>query len=382
MNFYCTVAFALSLAFVGYVLFAYPVLMAGRKNFRTRPVHKQAEWKTVSILLPVYNGERWIKRKLESILRLDYPREKLEVLVISDGSDDGTDECAQSYADRGIRLLRIPRSGKAGALNAGMREAGGEILFFTDVRQPLDPRCLKELVACLGDPEVGVASGELIIVRGTTQEEANVGLYWRYEKWIRRRLSQIDSIPGASGSIYAMRRELAVPIPPGTLLDDVYLPMAAFFRGYRVIFEEKAVAYDIPASLETEFRRKVRTQAGVYQVIKSYPELLGPGNRMWIHFVSHKLGRLLLPHALLILALASFGLPGTWRLAALSAQAAAYGLAALDWVVPEKWPLKRITSPMRTFMVLMMAALCGMSILFRPSGAFWREPTASRARHA
>src|SRR5205085_1070151 len=103
------------------------------------------------------------------------------------------------------------------------------------------------------------------------------------------------SIPGATGCIYAMRRNLAVPLPSGVLLDDVFLPFAAFFKGFRLILEPAAKAYDSPTSLDTEFRRKVRTQAGVYQLLRYYPQLLGPGNRMWLDFCSHKLGRLALP---------------------------------------------------------------------------------------
>ena len=125
-----------------------------------------------------------------------------------------------------------------------------------------------------------------------------------------------------------MRSELANPIPPGTLLDDMYLPLIAFFRGYRVVMEDAALAYDIPAVLNSEFRRKVRTLAGVYQIIGRFPALLTPANRMWIHFVSHKLGRLLLPFALLAIAVSSFALPRPFRGMALLAQAGFYALAS------------------------------------------------------
>jgi hypothetical protein len=144
-----------------------------------------------------------------------------------------------------------------------------------------------------------------------------------------------------------------------------------------VVFEPAAKAYDYPTSLDTEFRRKVRTLAGVYQMVGFYPRLLGPANRMWIHFVSHKLGRLLLPQALLLLAAATFGLPDFWRNLALAGQLAFYSMAAFDILVPERWMLKRISSPVRTFVVLMAAAFCAMSILFCPSRVFWKEATAS-----
>src|SRR5207245_6095695 len=128
------------------------------------------------------------------------------------------------------------------------------------------------------------ASGELIIGDSHTLERTRVGVYWRYEKWIRTRLSRIDSMPGATGCIYAMRRELAVPLPSDMLLDDVYLPLAAFFRGYRVILESSARAYDYPTDLGSEFLRTVPTLAGVSQTLRYYPALLTHPNRMWLPF--------------------------------------------------------------------------------------------------
>ena len=368
-----SILFLIGAAFLLYVLFGYPVLLAARARLLSRPVRKAAEeWKTVSVLLAVKNGGKFLRPKLESIFALDYPRGLLQVFVISDGSDDGTDAIAADFAGEGVVLIRVPAGGKALALNAGIANATGEILFFTDVRQPLAAESLRQLVSCFADAQVGVASGELIILDGQTHGEASVGLYWRYEKWIRNQLSQIDSVMGATGCIYAMRRELAVALPAGTLVDDMHLPLAAFFRGYRVIFDSSAKAFDYPTQLDAEFQRKVRTQAGVYQVIGAYPKLLGPGNRMWIDFVSHKLGRLLLPYACLLMAGSSFWLPEPWRTIALAGQGLFYGLAFADAWLPEGFVLKRLTSPIRTFVVLMAAAFCAGSILFLPHDSFWK----------
>src|SRR5262249_12218186 len=158
-----------------------------------------------------------------------------------------------------VEVIELPsKSGKAVALSVALKSAHGEILFFTDVRQPLEPDALQHLVNRFADPKVGVVTGELIIRDGTTHEEANVGLYWKYEKLIRKELSRLDSVLGATGCIYAMRRSLAKPLPPGTLLDDVHQPMNAFFAGYRIVMEDRAIAYDVPTGLEAEFWRKVR----------------------------------------------------------------------------------------------------------------------------
>lgn len=374
----CVTVFLCSAAFCVYTIALYPLLLALLARWRPRPVLK-AHWQArVSVILPVRNGERWIGAKLESILALNYPPNLMEILVVSDGSTDATGSIVRraraGCAERcDLQLIQVPRQGKAAALNAGLERASGEILFFTDVRQTLDRESLRNLVDCFADPEVGVASGELVIREGAGMEEASVGLYWKYEKWIRKQLSSLDSVMGATGCIYAMRRSLATRLPQGTLVDDMYLPLGAFFRGYRVILDESALAYDYPTRLSSEFRRKVRTLAGNYQIVGQYPALLGPSNRMWVHFFSHKLARLLMPYALIAAAAASFGLPAPWGRCVLGAQALFYTLAAADWRLPGGSPLKRITSPVRTFAVLMAASLCAVSFLFLPARYFWKE---------
>jgi len=373
--------FLFSIIFCVYTIAGYPLLLGLLARWRPRPVRKAFAERRVSVILPVHNGERWIRRKLQSLLDLDYPPELVEILVVSDGSVDATDSIVEEFASKGnIHLLRMARRGKAMALNAALDRAQGEILFLTDVRQRLDRASLRNLVACFADPTVGVVSGELVILDGDGLEEASVGLYWKYEKWIRKQLSRVDSVLGATGCIYAMRRQLARRLPEGTLVDDMYLPLSAFFQGYRVILEETALAFDYPTQLSTEFRRKVRTLAGVYQIMGQYPGLLGPGNRMWIHFFSHKLARLLMPYALIVAALASTALPAPWGGFALGAQALFYLGALADYFIGGRSILKRITSPVRTFTVLMAASLCAVSILFVPSRVLWKETRVTAAR--
>jgi biofilm PGA synthesis N-glycosyltransferase PgaC len=366
------VLFLSSAAFVLYTLFGYPLLL-GLAARRERPVRRRFEEKSVSILLPVRNGESWMRAKLESILSLDYPSGLVEILVISDGSTDRTEAFAREFEPRGVRVFSIPPSGKAVALNKLMEYASGEILFFTDVRQKLDQQSLKNLVACFGDTEVGAVSGELVILDSSGREDTHVGLYWKYEKAIRKRLSRIDSLPGATGCIYAMRRALAAPLPAGCLLDDVHLPMLAFLAGYRLVLEESAKAFDVSTTLDTEFRRKVRTQAGVYQILFAFPQLLWPSNRMWFHFMSHKVARLLLPIAMLIAIVSSFALPGNWFRIALAGEAVFFALAAFDPWLPRF--VRRISSPVRTFATLMLATLCACSILIVPASRFWSAST-------
>ncbi len=359
-----------SLLFAIYTVLLYPLLLHWAARRWGRPVHKAPVRKRVSLIMAVHNGAPWMRAKLASILRLDYPRDLFEVLVVSDGSTDGTDDIAAEFAVEGVKLLRVARGGKAAALNAGIAQAQGEILVFTDVRQRLDPEALRNMVACFADPSVGVVSGELILIE-TGPGESGAGAYWRYEKWIRKNLSRLDSLFGATGACYAMRRELAAPLPKGTLLDDVHLPLRAFFQGYRLIFEESARVYDYPAPVRSEFRRKLRTLAGNYQLLAAFPELLGPRNRMWLHFASTKVARLMMPWALLAMAISSFWLPQPWRAFSLGAQAAFYGTAILDPLLPRGFPLKRVTSAVRLFVVLMAAALLAAAVSLAPPRTLW-----------
>lgn len=367
------VIFACSLGLVLYVLLGYPLLVAVWARLFPKPILKAFAPRSISVIIPVRNGAQWIERKIKSLLASDYPGHLLEILFVSDGSTDETERIVRSYTDPRVRLLSVPAGGKAVALTRGLEIASGEIILFTDVRQEIDRYALSRLVACFADPRVGVVSGELYIRDGDNSEEYNTGLYWRYEKTIRKNLSRIDALLGATGSIYAMRRELTVPIPPDILLDDVYLPLKASFQGFRIYFEEQAKAYDHPTALHSEFWRKVRTQAGVYQTLTHFPALLWPGNGRFIHFLSHKIGRLMLPFAMLAILVSSFGLPRPWREAALFLQLGFYALAIVDPLIPERIPVKRVSSLVRTFVVLVAAALSGIAIFFVPPQRLWRE---------
>jgi len=366
--------FLVSSVFILYVLFGYPLIAILWARVLAKPIVKTFVPRTVSILLPVHNGDRWLADKLRSIRELNYPRELLDTVVISSASQDGTLKIANEHAGPGLRVIEVGQPGKAKALNAGLAVACGEILFFTDVRQSLAPDSLRALVAHFADPRVGVASGELVIREGSSYEEASVGLYWKYEKVIRSAQSRIDSVPGATGAIYAMRRDLAHTLPDGILLDDVYQPLCAYFQGYRITWEPDAKAFDYPASLRTEFGRKVRTLAGVYEIIGIFPRLLVPNHRLWIHFVSHKLGRLLLPYALITLLVSSFFLPDPLKYLALAGQAGFYGLALLDNALPDTSALKRLSSPAGTFVVLMAAAIASAAaVLFGSTDRLWKQ---------
>src|SRR4051812_41281707 len=206
------VVFAISAALLFYIIAGYPLLLALLRRGVQRPVLRNSDSPTVSVIIAVHNGATFLEAKLRSLLALDYPKHCLEIFVVSDGSTDATSAIAREFAE--VRLLDVPRGGKCAALNAAIPKAGGEILVLTDVRQVLEPGSVRSLVRNFADPRVGSVSGQLKIRDAGTGEAAQIDAYWRFETWIRDSLSSIDSMFGATGPFYAIRRGLAVPIPP------------------------------------------------------------------------------------------------------------------------------------------------------------------------
>jgi cellulose synthase/poly-beta-1,6-N-acetylglucosamine synthase-like glycosyltransferase len=376
------VLLAVASAIVFYIIAGYPILLAFLTRRAAPPVQKDQGFRTtVSVLMAVRDGEEFIRGKLECLLGLDYPSRLMEILVVSDGSTDATEAIAESFADRGVRLIRAPRAGKAAAVNAALRHASGEILFFTDVRQALEPGALSHLVANFADPSTGAVTGELhFLDPDRTGEEADMELYWRYELLVRRRHSRIDSTFSATGCIYAIRHSLTAPIPPDTLSDDVLIPLRAFFRGYRVISDPEAIAFDHPTSEGGEFRRKLRTLAGLWQVHARLPELFTGADRMRFDFLSHRFARLVLPWAILLVWAATLALPESpFRRFLLIDELALVALAALDYLVPKGLFLKRVSSPARSFLAMNLASLFAIGVFVVPPATFWR-PTRVRVR--
>lgn len=333
------------------------------------------------MLLAVHNGEQFVRKKLECLLALDYPRELLDILVVSDGSTDATDSIVESFADQGVRLLPVRRGGKPAALNAGLAHLAGEVVFFTDVRQELPPDTLSHLVANFADPTVGVVTGEPRF-QNPDQGPGGLGLefYWNYELWVRRRHSQIRSACNTTGWIYAVRRDLLKPIPPDTLTDDALIPQRVLVGGYRVVVEPRALAFESAKITSREFRRKLRTLAGLWQVHARMPELLTAGNPMLFHFFWHKSARLLLPWAMLMTWLGIALLPASpFQRFLVFAPFLLLAVAALDSLLPRQSILKRVSSPAATFLVMNLAALTSPVVFIVPPAALWPPTQAEPA---
>jgi len=329
-----------SALFIGYVYFGYPAVLLIWKRIAARPVTKRYWEPTVSIVIAAHNEKDRIEKKLKNCLSLDYPKRKLQIIVSLDGSTDGSEFLVWKYAAEGVEMVHSRQhTGKAGALNRAMRRANGEIVVFADVRQAFDRGAVRELVANFADASVGAVSGELLLMDEAEQEATtDVGLYWRYEKALRSLESEIHSIAGATGAIYAIRRELYQDLPEGTLLDDVMTPMRIVLQHKRTVFDPQAKAYDAVACCPlAEYGRKVRTLAGNYQLLTQLPASILPWrNPIFVQFVSHKVGRLLVPWAMLAMFVSNlFILHGIYAVT-FSMQAAWYLFAGAGYALSKR----------------------------------------------
>jgi biofilm PGA synthesis N-glycosyltransferase PgaC len=326
---------------------------------------------SVSVVLACHNEEANIAARLRNLAESDYPAGLLEIVVVSDGSNDRTVELANNCDLEHVRVVGYARlMGKAAALNIGVKIARGDVIVFADARQRFEPQAIRELVANLADPSVGAVSGQLQLggADGSAIGEG-AGRYWRYETWIRRSEADFDSCIGAVGAIYAIRRELWRTLPAGVILDDVYTPMQIALAGYRVVYEEKARAYDhVSATAGREFSRKVRTLLGNYQLCQSMPGLLSPSHRLFVQFFSHKLLRLAAPVLMLVLlasnaviAASSVGAAETLvYVAALIAQIGFYLVVAIGWALSGRNSRLPLANIAYVFSLMNAAAIVGL----------------------
>ncbi len=350
-----------SISLVSYAYVGYPLWLWLRSHWAPRPVLRGHEEFPVTAVMVVRNEQAVLARKLENLLSLDYPQDRFDVVVVSDGSTDGTAAIIAEFEQRPrVRaLIKQEAQGKAAGLNDAMQLVTGELVLFTDARQQIERGALRCLVENFGDAEVGAASGELMLGDAATGETSmGTGMYWRIEKMVRQLESASGSVVGTTGAIYCARRNLFRALPAATVLDDVLIPMQIVSGGARVILDSRARAWDSPdLGQEREFMRKVRTLSGNYQLLQLAPWLLSAKNPIRLEFVSHKLLRLASPFALMALFAASFFLPQPFYRMALVMQIAFYGLSLAAVAKLKIGPLSRLADAARTFLVLNSAAV-------------------------
>jgi len=303
--------FWIAVLFCVYTYVFFPLWLAIRAHFRPTPVRKPLEeYPSVSVIIAAHNEEANIPVKLASLKALDYPIGKLELVFVSDGSTDQTVALltdAQSTMD-GLKVVHYaPAAGKPTALNKGVAVATGQVLVFMDARQRVSANAIKVLAERLMTTDVGAVSGELSLADEGGVESANVGLYWRYEKWIRLNESKLYSTTGATGALYAIRKSDYKPHKADVLLDDFDTPVSILAQGKRTVFEPDARVFDkAETSASGEFRRKSRTLAGNFQSFTRHRWLFNPTkNPVFLQFLSHKVFRLIVPYAMFVAFVAS-----------------------------------------------------------------------------
>lgn len=345
------VVLAISLGLCLYPYLGYPVILkvlSLSRRFRP-PTSPTGEWPLISIAIPVHNEAAVIADTLEQILAVDYPPDRRQVLAVSDASTDGSDEIIARFASRGVELLRLPqRSGKTAAENAARSRLIGEIIVNTDASVRIDAAAVKQLVAAFADPSVGVASGRDVSV-SNVDDRANPGeqAYVGYDMWVRDLETSLSGIVGASGCLYAIRRDLYMQNMPEGLSRDFGSALVAREFGFRAVSVPAAICY-VPrsASLRSEYRRKVRTMARGLRTLWHKRPLLNPrrhGLFAWMLW-SHKLCRWLAPWMLLpaAAALAVLAQRHWWAAAMLALGGAAALVTAIGWLWPERRPLPRL----------------------------------------
>lgn len=326
-----------ALLLLGYVYAGYPLIALLRASFRPRPRIRAPIEPSVSIVVVAHNEADRIRARIENLIALDYPRDRVEIVIASDGSTDDTVESARRFEQAGVTVRPFSRRrGKTAVLNSVVPNLRGDIVLFADARQRFDPGTLRALIENFADPTVGAVSGELVLTAaaGTAAAGHGTAFYWRYEKFIRATEGRSDSTVGATGAVYAIRRALFERIPDDTILDDVLIPLRIVRRNFRVLFEPGARAYDCAfATARQEFVRRARTSAGTFQLFVREPWLFHPWkNRLWFQTVSHKALRLVLPllHAALLVATCALSREPMYRWA-LAAQVTFYAAALVGY---------------------------------------------------
>ena len=282
------VLFWASLGALAWTQVGYPLVAAALARLRARPVRKGEGTPTVTLIVAAHNEENVIERRLQNLLALDYPPERLQIVVASDASSDRTDELVEqvSARDARVRLLRCPRGGKVAAQNRAVRETESELLAFSDANAQWRPDALRKLVANFADPDVAyVCGGHFYEASDGSNRE---GTYWRWEAWLRRNESTLGSITGGIGPIYAVRRSDYVDVDP-RFGHDLALPYLMVQRGRRAVFEPDAIAWEKPSrDIEDEYRRKVRMFEHCWLIVLRGKMLRRLGPTYLLEIVSHR----------------------------------------------------------------------------------------------
>lgn len=356
---------------VGTLLYTYigfPILVVVRGLLLRRPFHTAPITPSVSLIIAAHNEVDYIVKKLDNAHQLDYPHDKLEIIVASDGSDDGTNELVRAYNSSLVRLLELPRQGKNRALNAALPLARGEVIVFTDADSMIAPAALLHLVAPLADPSVGGVAGNYHYERGA-KEGVGERTYWSFDRVLKEMESRAGNVISATGQLYAIRSELVPRVATG-VTDDFFISVRAIIGGQRLVFAPDAlVTGPVSASDDAEFRRKVRILMRGLNSVWCSRELLNPFKYGFyaMQLLSHKVLRRMMAIPLCITAVTA---PLLWRrgpfyrLATL-VQLAVHGLALAGYLLrgTRIGRMKPLSIPFFFDMVNLASLLAAWSLL-------------------
>jgi glycosyltransferase involved in cell wall biosynthesis len=354
--------FWLSAGLIGYTYAGFPALVLARGRLRPRPHREEPVTPTVSIVIAARNEEASIAGKLDNLAALDYPADRLEVLIASDGSEDATNELVAARAHDRLRLVDLPRGGKAATLNAAVAQARGDVLVFSDANSMFAPDAVRRLVAPFADPEVGGVAGDQRYVAdgGEAAVAGGERSYWSLDRAIKLAESRGGHVISATGAIYAVRRSLFREVPASST-DDFATSTGVIAQGHRLVFAPNAVAYEaVGASAEVEFSRKVRVMTRGLNGVIIRRELLDPRRHGFyaLQLLSHKVLRRLMAIPLIVLAASATAL---WRrspfyAAAAAAQVSLYLVGVLGLLAGRRPRARGKLVAAPTFFVLVNAA--------------------------
>ena len=372
------IIFWLCALFLFYTYIGYPLLIFLWSKISPNVIKVEDIEPTVTVIISVYNEQDRIVPRIENLLEQNYPAEKLNIIVVSDGSTDETvSRLNQINSDR-LHVIVLERNwGKSIAVSRGVTEATGEIIVFADARQRFCPDAIRSLAQPFSDQTIGATTGELLLESSDSDHQLEgVGLYWKYEKLIRDSESRVDSMVGATGAIYAIRRSLYEPLPEGIILDDVLTPMRIAKKGYRVCMVRNAIAYDtLSGSSGEEFKRKVRTLAGNFQLMQAAPWINNPfKNRLFFQWVSHKVFRLFSPYAMILLLVSSFMIGNPFYSFVGLLQLIFYLVAIAGMVAMTRGKKVKLVGTASNFLMLNITAVVGLySVLTDQTASLWKK---------
>lgn len=370
-----------------YVYVGYPLLLAAVSRLfgrLPRPPASSGAVPTISVIIAARDEERVIRERIENLLELDYPADRLEFLIASDGSRDGTCEIVREYAHLGVRLLDFPvNRGKSAVLNDAVASATGEILLLSDANTNLHPSAARLLARWFADPRVGVVCGQLKLVDAVSGRNVD-GTYWKYETFLKKCESRLDALLGANGAIYAVRRRLFPRLPGKVAVDDLVIPLLIRMEsGSRLVYDADAIAVEETApEVRSEFSRRARIGAGGFQCLSLIWPILNP-RQGWISlaFVSHKLLRWTGPFFLAGALVGSALVGGEPLYGAITlAQLTLYLTAAGGYVWPELVSVSPLIALPTMFAAMNVALLAGFFrwATGRQSGT-WARTTRAEA---